>query len=203
MNALSPAVAAPRSDRAFYLFAALFSAAALSLLGYILMVREAGAASIDLRFMPAVNAALNSMATVLLVSAYVAIRRGKRQLHAYLMVSALAASALFLVGYVAYHYVHGDTKFVGPAGIRAVYLAILTSHVLLSITALPMILTTVYFSATGRLAKHRRLARWTLPIWLYVSVTGVVIFFMLRGAGVSRPPAIEAGQASGVEQRAK
>lgn len=177
-----PTSALPRSDRTFFLFAALFSAAALSLLAYVLMVRDVGASTVNLRFMPAVNAAMNATATVLLVSAYVAIRRGRRQLHAYLMVSALAASALFLVGYLAYHYVHGDTKFVGPAAVRAVYLTILASHIVLSIAALPMILTTVYFSATAQLARHRRLARWTLPIWLYVSVTGVVIFFMLRGS---------------------
>ena len=170
----------PRADRAFYLFAALFSAVALGLIGYLLLGRDAQQPGVDLRFMPAVNAAFNSVATVLMIAAYVAIRRGKRQLHMYLMVSALAASALFLVGYLAYHYVHGDTKFVGPPAIRAVYLAILASHVLLSMVMLPMILVTVYLSVTGRLMRHRRLARWTLPIWLYVSVTGVVIFFMLR-----------------------
>lgn len=174
--------APPRSDRPFYLFAALFSSAALGLLAYILLFRETSASGVDLRFMPAVNATLNGLATVLLVCAWAAILRGRRELHAYLMLSALAASTLFLAGYVAYHYVHGDTRFVGPPLLRTIYLVILASHILLSIAALPMILVTVYFSVTGRLARHRRLARWTLPIWLYVSVTGVAVFFMLAGS---------------------
>ena len=96
------------------------------------------------------------------------------------MVSAFAASAVFLVGYVLYHYAHGDTQYQGQGTIRIVYFSVLISHVLLSIVMLPMILTTFFLATRERFAAHKRLARWTLPIWLYVSVSGVLIYFMLR-----------------------
>jgi putative membrane protein len=96
------------------------------------------------------------------------------------MVSAFAASTVFLVGYVLYHYAHGDTAYQGEGTVRIVYFTILITHVLLSIVMLPMILTTFYLAARERFSTHKKLARWTLPIWLYVSVTGVIIYFMLR-----------------------
>jgi putative membrane protein len=96
------------------------------------------------------------------------------------MLAALGFSVLFLVGYITHHALHGDTKFVGEGPIRGTYLVILASHVLLSVVALPMVLTTFFFSLSGQLERHRRLARFTLPIWLYVSVTGVVVFVMLK-----------------------
>jgi putative membrane protein len=142
---------------------------------------------LDLRHLPKVNASLNAVSAGLLVAGYVAIRKGARRLHQYLMVSAFATSALFLVCYVAYHYVHGDTRYAGTGALRAVYLAILASHILLSMAVLPMILTTFYFSFRQSFARHKKLARWTLPLWLYVSLTGVVIFFMLRGSAPAIP----------------
>lgn len=165
------------------MFNAVISTAAVGFLGWLLVLREGGGATgADLSFMPAVNATLNAIAATLLVSGLVAIRNGRRELHKRLMVSAFAASAVFLVGYVIYHYAHGDTPYTGEGPIRTVYFAVLVTHVLLSIVMLPMILTTFYLAAKERFASHRKLARWTLPIWLYVSVTGVVIYFMLRGA---------------------
>jgi putative membrane protein len=96
------------------------------------------------------------------------------------MITAFAFSSLFLVSYIANHAIHGDTIFPEHGGVRNLYLAILASHVILSIVALPMVLTTFFFSLTGRFAMHRRIARITFPIWLYVSVTGVVVFLFLR-----------------------
>ncbi|MGD8316346.1 MAG: DUF420 domain-containing protein [Myxococcales bacterium] len=169
-----------QSDRGFWLFNAVVSVAAVSFLAWLLIIREAGGARADLRFMPAVNAMLNGTAATLLLMGFGAIRSGRREIHKRLMVSAFAASAVFLVGYVVYHYAHGDTPYQGVGPIRIVYFTILISHVLLSIVMLPMILTTFYLAARRRFFAHKRLARWTLPIWLYVSVTGVVIYFMLR-----------------------
>lgn len=171
---------AEQSDRSFWIFNALLSTVAVGFLGWLLLLREGGGVNADLSFMPGVNAALNATSAALLVAGFVAIRNGRRELHKRLMVSAFAASAVFLVGYILYHYAHGDTQYKGEGTIRIAYFAILISHVLLSIAMLPMILTTFYLAARERLAAHKRLARWTLPIWLYVSVTGVVIFFMLR-----------------------
>jgi putative membrane protein len=96
------------------------------------------------------------------------------------MVSAFASSSLFLIGYVVYHYVHGDTKFTGTGTIRTVYLAVLISHVLLSIGVVPLALTAFYLAWRKRFTTHAKVARVLFPIWLYVSVTGVIIYFMLR-----------------------
>jgi putative membrane protein len=169
-----------QTDRGFWVFNAVVSTAAVVFLGWLLVLREGGGSDAGLHFMPAVNAALNATAASLLLLGLAAIRSGRRDVHKRLMVSAFAASAVFLVGYVVYHYAHGDTPYQGVGAIRTVYFTILISHVLLSIVMLPMILTTFYLAARRRFSVHKRLARWTLPIWLYVSVTGVVIYFMLR-----------------------
>jgi putative membrane protein len=169
-----------QSDRSFWVFNAMVSTAAIGFLGWLLLVREGGGINADLSFMPGVNAILNATSATLLMLGFGAIRSGRREIHKRLMVSAFAASAVFLIGYVLYHYTHGDTQYQGSGAIRTVYFTILITHVLLSIVMLPMILTTFYLAAQGRFAAHKRLARWTLPIWLYVSVTGVVIYSMLR-----------------------
>lgn len=188
MNRSVPEIAAfanrTSSDRRFYVFNALLSLAALSFLAYILLIRRGGGAgAAQLQFLPAVNASLNATAAAFLCAGYIAIRSGARRLHQYCMVSAFAASSLFLLCYVTYHFVHGDTKFLGTGAVRAVYFIILATHVLLSMLIVPMALTTLYFAARSTFARHRKLGRLTLPIWLYVSVTGVIIFFMLRGSG--------------------
>lgn len=170
----------PKNDRAFFLFNGGLSAGALAFLAWLLLIHPGGGGGVDLSYMPGVNAALNATATVLLIAGWVAIRRRRPDIHRYLMVSAFAASALFLVGYVAYHYVEGDTKYGGEGALRWIYFAILISHVLLSMTVVPLALTTFYLAFRRRFHTHRRVARVTLPIWLYVSITGVVIYFMLH-----------------------
>jgi putative membrane protein len=169
-----------RGDRRFMVVNAAVSALALSLLAWLLLIRQATPGATDLAFMPAVNATLNGAAAVLLVLGWRAIKRRDRQLHKRLMISAFCASSLFLVGYVTYHYVHGDTKFTGQGAVRYVYFAILISHVLLSMAIVPMALASFYYAFRERFQTHARVARVLFPIWLYVSVTGVVIFFMLR-----------------------
>ncbi|MBU8896376.1 DUF420 domain-containing protein [Corallococcus sp. M34] len=169
------------SDRAFYVFTGVVSAVALAFLGWLLLIRRGGAVggNVDLRFLPAVNASLNATAAVLLIAGWVAIKRGARRVHQYLMVGAFAASALFLICYVAYHYVHGDTRYVGDW--RGLYLCVLASHVLLSMSVVPMALVAFYFAWRQDFARHRKVTRWLAPIWTYVSITGVLVFFMLRG----------------------
>ncbi|MGZ3422258.1 MAG: DUF420 domain-containing protein [Polyangiales bacterium] len=167
-------------DRRFWAFNALLSAAALAFLAYILMIRRATGASVDLRFLPAVNASLNATAAVLLAAGWIAIRRGARKVHPYLMVGAFASSSLFLVSYLVYHWAHGDTKFGGHGAVRAIYLLVLASHVILSMGIVPMALGALWFAWRKRFATHRKITRVLVPIWLYVSVTGVAIFFMLR-----------------------
>lgn len=182
MSNAAPVPVQPRvSDRAFYVFTGVVSVAALAFLAWILLIRRGGpVAGVDLRFLPAVNASLNATAAALLIAGWVAVKRGAKRVHQYLMVSAFVASALFLVCYLAYHYVHGDTRYVGD--FRAVYLAILASHVLLSMSVVPLALVAFYFAFRKDFLRHRKVTRWLAPIWVYVSVTGVVIFFMLRGS---------------------
>lgn len=183
MSNLSTTAPRPESDRGFYVFNALLSIGALSFLAYILLIHRGNASgSVDLRFLPAVDATLNATAATFLCIGYVAIRNGARRLHKYCMVSAFAASSLFLICYLTYHFVHGDTKFQGTGPVRAIYFLILATHILLSMSVVPLAVASLYFATRGAFAKHRRIARVTLPIWLYVSVTGVLIFFMLKGS---------------------
>ena len=129
--------------------------------------------------LPALNAALNATAATFLVAGYLLIRRGRRDLHRACMLAALAASALFLVSYVTYHYHAGSRPFPGVGAVRVVYFAILITHVVLAAVILPLALVTTARGLRSQFDRHVRVARWTLPIWLYVSVTGVVIYLML------------------------
>ena len=171
-------------DRASILVPTVLAISLVAVLAlcWILYLHEPAGDAAALAFMPAVNAALNTIASACIASGWVAIRSGRREVHRRLMLAALGSSALFLVGYVTYHFVHGDTRYPLEAPLRALYLGILASHVLLSVVALPLVLTTAWLGLTSSHPRHRRIARWTVPIWLYVSVTGVVVFVMLRGA---------------------
>lgn len=175
------------SDRSFYAFNAVVSAVALGFLFWLLVLRTADAAggSVDLRFLPAVNASFNALSATLLLVGFIFIKQKKPHLHKYCMVAAFASSGLFLVSYVVYHYVHGDTKFTGEGAIRTVYLLILLTHVLLSMLIVPGALAAFWFAGTKRFTTHKRVTRVLFPAWVYVSVTGVVIFFLLRAYGQS------------------
>ncbi|MDP9001422.1 MAG: DUF420 domain-containing protein [Myxococcota bacterium] len=131
-------------------------------------------------WLPALNAVLNGTSAIFLVLAYRAIRRRDIVAHVRRMLVSLAASALFLVSYIAYHSVHGDTRFGGHGITRPIYFFVLITHVVLSAVALPLVFMTLFFSLSGRFPKHRALARYTLPIWLYVSVTGVLVYGLLQ-----------------------
>jgi uncharacterized membrane protein YozB (DUF420 family) len=129
--------------------------------------------------LPALNATLNSIATVLLITGWIFIRRGERQKHRACMIGALVMSALFLTSYVIYHSQVGSVPFKGTGWIRIVYFAVLIPHVILAAAIVPPVLITASRGLTAKYDKHRRIARWTLPLWLYVSVTGVIVYLML------------------------
>ena len=159
----------------------LISVAALSLLVYLLYFGETGDEVQEwVRNLPVLNALLNSASTVLILFGYAAIRKQKYRTHMKFMLSAFVTSSLFLVSYLVYHHYVGHTPFPGEGFIRPVYFTILISHILLSAVVLPLVLTSYYFAFSGRFQTHRKISRWTFPIWLYVSVTGVLIFFILR-----------------------
>lgn len=129
--------------------------------------------------LPALNASLNALSAVLLTIGYVMIRRGDRDRHRLFMLAALVSSTAFLVSYVVYHANVGSRPFPGHGIARAVYFAILVTHVVLAAVIVPLALTTAIRGLRAQFERHIRIARWTLPIWLYVSVTGVVIYVML------------------------
>jgi len=127
----------------------------------------------------ALNATLNGTSAILLAAGYAAIRSGKRALHKKLMLSAFTVSTIFLASYLIYHYRVGHVAFQGHGWIRPVYFALLLSHTVLAIVIVPLILVTLRRAWLGRFDKHRLIARWTLPLWFYVCVTGVVVYLMV------------------------
>jgi len=132
-----------------------------------------------LLFLPALNALLNGLSAVALIIGFLFIRSKRVGPHRASMFTAFIFSSAFLATYITNHALHGEMKFYGQGGIRAVYFPLLISHIGLSAVALPMILITFFLSLSGRFPAHRRLARWTFPVWLYVSVTGVIVYLML------------------------
>lgn len=161
------------------------SAAAVALLVWIIFLKEQPPNSENvLPFLPLLNCVLNGVSATCLVAGFLAIKKGNNNAHMRWMIAAFVASTVFLVSYLLHHHLHGDTKFPADHGMRPFYLGVLASHIILSIVCLPMILMTFFLSLSGRLAGHRRIARFTFPIWLYVSTTGVLIYVLQKTAGL-------------------
>ena len=129
--------------------------------------------------LPAVNACLNGLSTIFVAIGYIMIKQGKKVAHRNCMVGALTASTAFLTCYVIYHLQTGHTSFQDPAWFRPIYLVFLASHVLLAVAIVPLVIITVFRAARGNFERHKKIARWTWPIWMYVSVTGVLIYLLL------------------------
>jgi len=134
----------------------------------------------DASSLPALNACLNATSACLLVSGWVCVRRRRLAAHRLCMLSALATSSLFLVSYLVYHARVGSVPFTGTGWVRPVYFSLLVSHVILAAVIVPLALTTVHRAWTAQFTRHVAVARWTLPLWLYVSVTGVVVYWMVH-----------------------
>jgi uncharacterized membrane protein YozB (DUF420 family) len=129
--------------------------------------------------LPAVNATLNALSGILLVAGFLLIRSGRREQHRAVMLAAFATSAVFLVFYVIYHAQVGSVRFTRPGLVRPIYFTILITHVVLAAAVLPLALITLTHGLKERFPRHRAIARWTFPIWLYVSVTGVLVYVLL------------------------
>jgi len=156
------------------------SVGAIAFLFWLIYVNQPGDHAVQWSFLPDTNAAFNAISACAVLIGLYQIRRGRRRAHGICMGIAFAASALFLVGYIAHHALHGDSRYLGTGWLRPTYFFVLASHILLSMAVLPMVLTTLLFAAMRRWSAHRSLARWTWPAWLYVSVTGVLVFVFLR-----------------------
>jgi uncharacterized membrane protein YozB (DUF420 family) len=129
--------------------------------------------------LPALNATLNATSAVLLVTAWILIRRGRWIAHRNVMLAAVCTSVLFLISYLTYHAQVGSVRFTKQGPIRLVYFSILLTHTILAAVIVPMVIVTVWRGLAAKYDRHRRIARWTLPVWLYVSVTGVIVYIML------------------------
>jgi putative membrane protein len=157
------------------------SLAATGFLFWLIYVHTAPQAfATRLLFLPALDALLNGLAAICLLIGFFFITRRNIRAHRRSMITAFVFSSLFLVCYVVNHALHGDTLYQGHGTLRTVYFSILASHIVLCIIALPIVLITFFFSLSGRFPQHKKIARFTLPIWLYVSVTGVIVFAMLH-----------------------
>ena len=152
----------------------------LSVVALLLLIpRQTSFTQLDVSALPMLNASLNAASAIFLIAGFAFIRRRRIGPHRFCMISAVSLSALFLVSYVIYHAIAGSTPFTGQGWIRPFYFTILISHIALAALVLPLALTTLYRAWQGTFSQHRQIARWTLPIWLYVSVSGVLVYLML------------------------
>jgi putative membrane protein len=176
-----PAFRATSNAKAVSVILAI-SAAVFGFLVWLIYIKPAaGYTSHVIAALPAVNATFNALSTAFLIAGYIEIRNRRITRHMTLMFAALASSTLFFICYVIYHNFHGDTKFTNHGAIiRPAYFFILITHIVLSGVAVPLILTSFYLALAGKYTLHRRVSRYTFPIWLYVSVTGVLVFAMLK-----------------------
>jgi putative membrane protein len=166
------------SDRRINIIIAVISAI-VPVVVALLIYTPAFKISVDVSFLPTLNAALNSTVTVLLLTGFYFIRQKKRTAHKFCMLSAFSLSALFLISYLIYHSSTEETAFGGTGPIKIIYYFILITHIILAAIIMPLVLFTLSRALTERFDKHRKIARITLPLWLYVSVSGVVIYFMI------------------------
>jgi putative membrane protein len=180
MNTLAPVQNPKSSTRSAIAAILAISVAASAFLFWLIYIHPAAASSSEYAFLPALNAIFNGLSAVFLLIGYTFIRARRIAAHRASMITAFAFSSLFLVGYILHHALHGDVRYPLHAAYRAFYLWLLASHILLAVVALPLILVTFFFSLSGRFPQHRKVARWTFPLWLYVSVTGVITYVMLR-----------------------
>lgn len=135
--------------------------------------------SLSVSDLPTLNATLNGLSAILLAAGFVSIKRGRKLAHRNCMIGAFSVSTVFLISYLTYHYTAGHTSFANPAWFRPIYLAILIPHVILAAVIVPLILITLWMAFRGKFETHRKIARWTWPLWMFVSVTGVIIYLLL------------------------
>jgi uncharacterized membrane protein YozB (DUF420 family) len=133
----------------------------------------------DINSLPTLNAILNATSGILIVAGFILIRKRRVSAHRACMIGAVVTSSLFLISYLTYHYFHGVTRFPGTGASRPIYFSILTSHTFLAVVIVPLVLVTLRRAVKHQFARHMLIARWTFPLWLYVSVTGVVVYLML------------------------
>lgn len=167
-------------DSRFLALIAVLSVAIPVVVAYLFyMPKSADAAPVDVSMLPKLHAVLNSLTALALVVGYYFIKRGNQTAHRGAMLAAFSLSALFLISYVTYHYFGQSTSYGGEGWMRYLYFFILITHIILAAVIVPLVLLTVYFAITGQFRLHTRFSRWTFPVWLYVAVTGVLVYLMI------------------------
>ena len=167
------------NDRVAFVTIGVLTLAVVGLVGALMATSGTRPSTLDVTALPTVNACLNALSAGLLAIGWLFIRRRRIAAHVTCMLSAFAVSTLFLLSYVTYHYHAGSRPFTGQGWIRPVYFTLLITHIVLAAAIVPLALTTIYHGWRTRFDRHVRIARWTLPLWLYVSVTGVVVYWLL------------------------
>ena len=167
------------NDRVAFTMIGILTLVVVALVGALMAGGGTRPATLDVAALPLVNACLNALSAGLLTAGWMFIRRRRIVAHVCCMLGAFAVSTLFLLSYVTYHYQVGSRPFAGQGWIRPVYFTLLITHVVLAAAIVPLALTTIHRAWRGMFGRHVRIARWTLPLWLYVSVTGVVVYWLL------------------------
>jgi putative membrane protein len=168
------------NDTRYLVLITVLSVAVPLLVAFLLFVPQTGKlGDVDVTFLPKLHALLNSLTAVALLMGYNFIKKGNIRYHRFAMVTAIVLSAFFLISYVTYHYQAAPTSYGGVGILRPIYYFILITHIILAAIIVPFVLLSVYFAWSNQIARHRRISQWTFPLWLYVAVTGVVVYFMI------------------------
>ncbi len=166
-------------DKKFLTLIAVLSVAIPIVVAVLFFMPKANNGAVDVSFLPAFHAILNSLTAIALVVGYVNIKRQNTKNHRAAMLVAFGLSAIFLVSYVTYHFLGERTIYGGEGALKFIYYFILLTHIVLAVVIVPLVLLSVYFGISNQLTRHRRISRWTFPIWLYVAVTGVLVYLMI------------------------
>lgn len=175
-----PVEISEKKNSTYLIIIGILSVAIPVIVAILMFIPQTGKlGDLNVSFLPHLNAVLNTATALALITGYVFIRNGKNNYHITAMVTAFVLSAIFLVSYVVYHYQAPPTKFMGEGFIRGVYFFILLTHIILAAVVVPFVLLSIYFGISKQYQKHRRIVKWTFPIWLYVAVTGVIVYLMI------------------------
>ncbi|WP_242927071.1 DUF420 domain-containing protein [Pontibacter vulgaris] len=171
--------ASSAKDKKFLTLIAVLSVAIPVVVALLFFMQKEGESKADVSFLPAFHAILNSLTACALLVGYYNIRKGKVRNHRAAMLTAFGLSAIFLISYVTYHFLGERTIYGGDGALKYIYYFILLTHIVLAVVIVPLVLLSVYFGITDQLARHRRVSRWTFPIWMYVAVTGVLVYLLI------------------------
>lgn len=166
-------------DRKFLTLIAVLSVVVPVVVALLFYMPKAGESAVDVSWLPGFYAGINSLTAIVLVAGYISIKRGNIKAHRAAMLTAFGLSCIFLVSYVTYHFLGERTTYGGEGVLKYIYYFILITHIVLSVAIVPLVLLSVYFGISNQLVRHRRISRWTFPIWLYVAVTGVLVYLLI------------------------